>query len=136
MTTTATSKCLAGRIAGLVAGAIAIAATAWVGYTHNTASFARGVIGGGLACLVFATIAMLVGRRGPAILRLAAGVADEREKAMLNKARAHAFLAVVLVACAFAVFKPDASALAASGSVVWAGLLCTAISLAVQTRRR
>lgn len=128
-------KTTTGRLVGALAGLAVITAIAWYARAHGHSDFAAGVISGGVFAIALALSSGFIGRRGPALMRVLGGVADERERALWHRASAHGVIAMFVPACAFAVFLPDASALVASGIILWAGLLTITASFIVQARR-
>jgi hypothetical protein len=135
LTTKNRRKTLGGAIGGLIGGMAVITAIAWFSRARGDVGFANGVIAGGAVTMAFIAVAFAFGRRGPSFLRVAGGFADERERILALGAASHGALAMVLVACGFAVFWPDGPAIAAAGAVLWSGLLATAASFLIRALR-
>jgi hypothetical protein len=128
-------KTTTARLVGGLSALAVITALAWYARAHGHSDFAAGVISGGVFAIALALASGFTGRRGPALMRLVGGVADERERTLWQRASAHGMIAMFVPACIFAVFLPDASALVATGIILWAGLLTITASFTVQARR-
>ncbi len=135
MLITQRKKTTTGRLIGAVAGLALITAIAWYARAHDHPDFARGVIAGGVFAIGLGLLAGFFGKRGPTLMRVLGGMADERERALLQRASAHGALAMFMAASVFAIFFPEATAVSATAVVLWAGLIVITTSFIVQARR-
>jgi len=139
MTSTTTRNSSLGIAIGTLAGGITCALLATIAWAAGHPDFARGIVTGGAVGIAAAVTlkAMSRTRFANAEARLAAGMADEREKkfAVQSLAMAAVAMYVAAILSAFAnLFGLEAQA--GLAIVMLTGLICASASFAMLARRR
>ncbi len=128
-------KRIGARVGTLVAATVGTFYLAWAGSHTRHPELGAAALIAGVLVMAFLAASLIIGQRGPLPVRVAGGVADERERRIGERALAHAGIAMLAASTFGVVLGLDANGPFIAGAIGALGLLTLGLSALIQSRR-